>query len=122
VDDLSVYNYFAEHTRYFREEFLTLLSSIDVYFIEDNKDTAYLYYKNGAVKVKHDSVTRIDYLDLGGYVWSDHVIDRNFQLCDGDGCDYQQFITNICGQDESRIKSMKSTIGYLLHQWKIRQP
>ena len=93
VDDLSVYNYFAEHTRYFREEFLTLLSSIDVYFIEDNKDTAYLYYKNGAVKVKHDSVTRIDYLDLGGYVWSDHVIDRNFQLCDGDGCDYQQFIT-----------------------------
>jgi len=118
VDDLSVYNYFAEHTRYFREEFLTLLNSIDVYFIEDNKDTAYLYYKNGAVKVKHDSVTKIDYLDLGGYVWNDHVIDRNFQLCEGDGCDYQQFITNICGQDDSRIKSMKSTIGYLLHQWK----
>jgi len=64
VDDLSVYNYFAEHTRYFREEFLTLLNSIDVYFIEDNKDTAYLYYKNGAVKVKHDSITKIDYLDL----------------------------------------------------------
>ena len=75
VDDLSVYNYFAEHTRYFREEFLTLLSSIDVYFIEDSKDTAYLYYKNGAVKVKHDSITKIDYLDLGGYVWKDHVID-----------------------------------------------
>jgi hypothetical protein len=118
VDDLSVYNYFAEHTRYFREEFLTLLNSIDVYFIEDNKDTAYLYYKNGAVKVKHNTITKIDYLDLGGYVWKDHVIDRNFQICDGDGCDYQQFISNICGQDESRTKSMKSTIGYLLHAWK----
>jgi len=42
IDDYSVYNYFAENTRYFREEFLTLLASIDVYFIEDNKETAYL--------------------------------------------------------------------------------
>jgi len=118
VDDLSVYNYFAEHTRYFREEFLTLLSSIDVYFIEDNKDTAYLYYKNGAVKVKHNSITKIDYLDLGGYVWKDHVIDRTFNECDGNICDYQQFISNICGKDDERVNSMRSTIGYLLHAWK----
>ena len=33
VDDTSIYNYFAECTRYFREEFLTLLRSINVYFI-----------------------------------------------------------------------------------------
>ena len=44
IEDYTIYNYFAEHTRYFREEFLTLLSSINVYFIEDTKDTAYLYY------------------------------------------------------------------------------
>ena len=37
LDDISVYNYFAESVKYFREEFLTLLSSIDVFFIEDNK-------------------------------------------------------------------------------------
>ena len=58
VDDSSVYNYFAEHTRYFREDFLTLLQSIEVYFIEDSKDTSYLYYRNGAVKIKEDSVTK----------------------------------------------------------------
>ena len=118
IDDLSVYNYFAEHTRYFREEFLTLLSSIAVYFIEDTKDSAYLYYKNCAVKVTHDSLKTIDYLDLGGYVWKDHVIDRMFSHCDTTECDYKQFITNICGQDESRTSSMRSTIGYLLHAWK----
>lgn len=33
-DDTSIYNYFAEHTRYFREEFLTLLSSIDVFLLK----------------------------------------------------------------------------------------
>ena len=118
IDDITVYNYFAEHTRYFREEFLTLLSSIDVYFIEDTKDTAYLYYKSGAVKVTKNTVTPIDYLDLGGYVWKDHVIDRTFVMCESNECDYKSFISNICGNDESRVESMRSTIGYLLHAWK----
>ncbi len=118
IDDLSVYNYFAEHTRYFREEFLTLLSSIAVYFIEDTKSSAYLYYKNCAVKVTHDEVVKIDYLDLGGYVWKDHVIDREFSSCDSGDCDYKQFVSNICGKIESRTNSMRSTIGYLLHAWK----
>tara|TARA_R100000781_G_scaffold24008_3_gene17744 strand:+ start:11692 stop:14103 length:2412 start_codon:yes stop_codon:yes gene_type:complete len=118
VEDYTIYNYFAEHTRYFREEFLTLLSSINVYFIEDTKDTAYLYYKNCAVQLTKDQITTIDYIDLGGYVWKDHVIDRTFTLCDVGGCEYKTFISNICGADESRIKSMETTIGYLLHGWK----
>jgi hypothetical protein len=118
LDDYSIYNYFAESTRFFREEFLTLLSSIDVHFIEDDKDNAYLYYKNGAVQVKHGALQVIDYLDLGGYVWKDHVIDRDFQLCDSTTCDYQKFIFNISGENESIVKSFRSTIGYLLHAWK----
>ena len=118
IDDMSIYNYFAECTRYFREEFLTLLSSINVYFIADNKDTAYLYYKNCAVKITKDEITPIDYLDLGGYVWKDHVIDRVFDLCEITDCDYQTFISNISGNTEKRKTSMESTIGYLLHGWK----
>ena len=118
VDDFAVYNYFAEHTRYFREEFLTLLNSIEVYFIEDSKDTSYLYYRNGAVKIQKDKVIIIDYLDLGGYVWKDHVIDRDFAFCESVRCDYQKFIINICGGSDERTLSMKSTIGYMLHGWK----
>ncbi len=118
VDDIAVYNYFAEHTRYFREEFLTLLSSIEVYFIEDSKETSYLYYRNGAVKIQKDKVTMIDYLDLGGYVWKDHVIDRDFAFCESVQCDYKIFINNICGGDDDRTLSMRSTIGYMLHGWK----
>jgi hypothetical protein len=89
-----------------------------VYFIEDTKSSAYLYYKNCAVKVTHDEVVQIDYLDLGGYVWKDHVIDREFSSCDSGDCDYKQFVSNICGKIESRTNSMRSTIGYLLHAWK----
>jgi hypothetical protein len=118
VEDISVYNYFAEKVKYFREEFLTLLSSINVYFIADNKDTAYLYYNNCAVKVTKEDVTPIDYLDLGGYVWKDHVIDRVFDICEITDCNYKTFVGNIAGGTEKRIRSMESTIGFLLHGWK----
>ena len=116
LDDVSVYNYFADNTRFFKEEFLSMLSTIDIYFIADSKDSAYLYYKNCAVKITKDSVTSIDYLDLGGYVWKDHVIDRVFSMCDVTGrCDFKRFVSNINGSDENRVKSMESTIGFLMH-------
>ena len=118
VEDISVYNYFAENVKYFREEFLTLLGSINVYFIADTKDNAYLYYNNCAVKVTKKDIIPIDYLDLGGYVWRDHVIDRVFDICDVNDCDYETFVANISGNTEKRIRSMHSTIGYMLHGWK----
>jgi hypothetical protein len=119
LDDMSVYNYFADNTRFFKDEFLSMLSTIDIYFIEDTKDSAYLYYRNCAVKVTKNEIIPIDYLDLGGYVWKDHVIDRNFTICDvTTRCDYKYFISNICGHDEARVASMESTIGFLMHGYK----
>ena len=114
-EDVSIYNYFADQTRLFREEFLTLLSTIDIYFIADTPKTSYLYYKNCAVQITKDEVTAIDYLDLGGYVWKDHVIDRMYKDCDTTECDYQTFIFNICAKDLKRKASMESTIGFLMH-------
>ena len=108
-EDVSIYNYFADQTRLFREEFLTLLSTIDIYFIADTPKTSYLYYKNCAVQITKDEVTAIDYIDLGGYVWKDHVIDRMYKDCDTTECDYQTFIYNICAKDLKRKK----------HRWNL---
>jgi len=118
LEDTLVYNYFADNTRFFREEFLTLLASIDVYFIADTKDAAYLYFRNCAVKISHEAITSIDYIDLGGYVWKDHVIDRNFEVTEVTSCDFEQFISNISFSDVNRIKSMESTLGFLMHAYK----
>ena len=119
LDDIGVYNYFADNTRFFKEEFLSLLSTIEIYFIADNKDASYLYYKNCAIKISKEGVTTLDYLDLGGYVWKDHVIDRNFNLCDvTERCDFKKFVSNINGGDPNRVKAMESTIGFLLHGYK----
>ena len=119
LDDISVYNYFAEMTRYFKDDFLSMLATIDIHFVSDTKETAYLYYLNCAVKITSDDIVPIDYLDLGGYVWKDHVINRAFTICDvKQNCYYKRFIENICAKDESRIESMKSTIGFLMHAYK----
>ena len=119
LDDISVYNYFADNTRFFKEEFLSMLSTIDIYFIEDTKDSSYLYYRNCAVKITKKEIISIDYLDLGGYVWKDHVIDRNFNLCSvSDDFDFKRFVSNINGGDPNRVKTMDSTIGFLMHAYK----
>lgn len=118
IEDVSIYNYFADNTRFFKEEFLSLLSTIDIYFIEDTKESAYLYYLNCAVKITKDDVIPIDYLDLGGYVWKDHVIDRNFYMCGHESSDFRKFIWNINGKDEQRVASMESTVGFLMHGYK----
>lgn len=119
LDDVAVYNYFADNTRFFKEEFLSMLSTIEIYFIADTKESSYLYYKNCAIKITKDGVTTLDYLDLGGYVWKDHVIDRNFTLCGvTERCDFKKFVSNINGGDEGRVKAMESTLGFLLHGYK----
>ena len=87
-----------------------------MFFIEDNKDEAYLYYTNCAVKITRDNIEPIDYLDLGGYVWR-VSIDRVFDICEITDCDFKTFVSNIAGGTEKRVRSM-STIGFLLHGWK----
>jgi hypothetical protein len=116
--DLSVYNFFADKTRFFREDFLSMLDSVNIYFVEDTKDEAYLYYRNGVVKVTKDATVLLNYEDLGGYIWADQVIQRDFIFCPSDECDYKQFIRNIGGNDEKRISSIESTIGFMLHAFK----
>lgn len=118
VEDLSIYNFFAEKTKYFKEDFLSLLDTVNIYFVEDTKDYSHIYFRNCAVRVTKDVIEPIDYVDLGGYVWKDQVIDRDFEFCDTTDCDFKQFISNISGGDDSRIKSLESTIGFLLSGYK----
>lgn len=113
--EIRVYNHFAESLWYFGHSFLGLLSTIDVFFIEDTKDTAYLYYRNCALKITTKGVQPIDYIDLGGYVWKEQVIDRDYKEKYRTTCDYMRFIANVSGGNKDRIKSVESTIGYLLH-------
>ena len=118
LDDLSIYNYFADKTRYFKEDFLTLLDAKNIPFLRDTKDVSYIYYSNCAVKVTKTGSEIIEYENLGGYVWNDQIIDREFKVCESHSCDYKTFISNIANNDSERIQSIRSTLGFLLHGYK----
>ena len=118
MDDLSIYNHFADRTRYFKEDFLSLLDSKSIPFLNDDKNTAYIYYKNCAVKVTKKGTEIIEYENLNGYVWKDQIIDRDFKICESNDCDYKTFIGNISNNHDGRVNSMRSTIGFLLHGYK----
>jgi hypothetical protein len=116
--DMSIYNFFAMNTKFFTENFLNFITNVDSRFMTDDSESAYLYYNNCAVKVTRRGVEKIDYKDLKGIVWEDQKIKRNFLETSHDDCEFKRFITNISGDDKERIKSVESTIGYLMHSYK----
>ena len=117
-DDLSVYNFFADKTRFFKEDFLSLLDTVDVHFVEDTKDFSYIYFKNCVIKVYSDKIETVDYVDLDGYVWRDQVIDRDFEFCDVTDCDFKKFVRNVSGDKDDRVKALESSIGFLMSGYK----
>jgi hypothetical protein len=117
-DDLSIFNYFADKTRLFKEDFLSMLDTVNIYFMEDTKDNSHIYFKNCALRVDKEKVEMVDYVDLGGYVWQDQVIDRDFDFCDATNCDFKKFILNLSGSNLDRVRSLESTIGFLMSGYK----
>ena len=118
LEDLSIYNFFADKTRYFKEDFLSLLDTVDVHFVEDTKSFSFIYFKNCALKVCIDELVMVDYVDLDGYVWRDQVIDRDFEFCEVTDCDFKKFIRNISGDNDDRVESLESAIGFLMSGYK----
>lgn len=116
--DMSIYNFFAINTKFFTENFLNFITNVDSRFMTDDSETAYLYYNNCAIKVTRRGIEKIDYKDLKGIVWEDQKIKRNFLETSHVDCEFKRFITNISGDDKERVKSVESTIGYLMHSYK----
>lgn len=119
LEDMSVYNYFADKTRFFKDDFLSLLDTVDIHFVRDTKDFSFIYFNNCALMVYKDKIEQVDYVDLGGYVWRDQVINRDFTLSKGfESCDFAKFISNISDNNKNRFMSLRTTIGFLMSGYK----
>ena len=112
------YEMMAGATRYFKEDYLSFLATIDLNLKEDTKDTCYLYYRNCALEVRKDVIKEVSYVDLGGYVWQNRIIDRDFVRNGSGNGMYKDFIYLLAGKDDARNTSIKSVIGYMLHSYK----
>ena len=118
LDDMSIYNYFSDKTKLFKEDHLSFLAKKDFNFMEDTEKEAYIYYDNNAIKVTDKGIEIIDYMDINRYVWKKQKIERDFEEIDFSDSVYKKFIHNLGGGDQGRIDSIESTIGFLLHSFK----
>ena len=118
LDDIDVYEYISGRSSYFKEDYLNFLENVDVNFKKDTRYKAYIYFKNCAVEISKNEIKEIDYLNIDGYVWQKHIINREFEKSNILENDYSKLVYNISGKSEDKEKSIKSTIGYLLHSFK----
>lgn len=112
------YDFMASNTSYFKNDFLSMLSTTEVNIKEDTKDVCYLYYKNCVVEITPKSLKEIDYIDIDGYIWKRQIIDRNYKKYDHHKAVFRKFLWLISGQNVQKYNSFKSVIGYLLHSFK----
>ncbi len=110
----------AKQTKYFTEEYLSFLDTIEINLKKDTAESGYLYYSDKVLKITKSEVEAIDYIDLDGYVWENQLIDRTFKKVETGKSEFNRFLWLIGGQKEESYNSIKSTIGYLLHSYKTR--
>lgn len=118
----DVYNMIAENTK-IKKEYLNYLDPIDINWNKDTKDCGWSYFRNTAVKVTKDGIKQVSYLDLEGFIWKSQKINRDFNILDFEdcrNCDYATFVGNVCNNDNNRIRSFRSAVGYLIHGHKSK--
>ena len=114
---IDAFELMANTTSNFNSNFLSMVSSIDVTFNKDDKDTSYIYYKNAVVKTNKDKIETLDYNQIDDLIWKNQVIDRNISLKDESDGVFKKFIWKVSGQDPDRYYTLKSVIGYLMHSY-----
>ncbi len=136
---IDPYEVMASSTKLFKDDYLNLIDKADIAFFEDSIDMGVIYFNNGAAQIKtvteerketlesgielihQDKKTRIeliDYLNLNGYVWKKHIIDRNYEPVEFKDCVFDRFISKIAGDKPEKILAIKCTLGYLMHSFK----
>jgi hypothetical protein len=115
---MAVYDKLATTTRLFKDEYLSMLDPIALAFAEDTKDWCNLYYRNACIRVFKDGIEVIDYANLGGYIWADQVIQRDYMEGVTDGGEFLRFASLISGGDALRLKAHRTVLGYLMHGFK----
>ncbi len=99
------------------ESFLGYLEKDESELLIDTADCSYIPFQNGLIEVTSNSILKLEFPELQGRtVWRDSIISRNIGNKEIGG-NFSKFIENVCNQDPSRIKSLRSAIGYLLHAY-----
>lgn len=115
---INVWNYCSKSPYLFNESHLNMIDSISLNMLMDDKDTSFIPFLNGVIKVTKKNVELLQYVDVNGYVWDNQIIQRNFKLSGNFKNDFQDFVSKVSNSDNVRIESLETTLGYLIHTYK----
>jgi len=113
--EIEVWNYCAAYQNLFSENYLNMLDSIDLMMLNDTKEKSFIAYQNGILEITKDEIKLVDYIDVDGYVWSSHILPRDFVVIEENVNDYSKFINNISNGDSLPFEV---TLGYLMSTYK----
>jgi hypothetical protein len=115
---VNVWNYCSKSTYLFSENHLNMIDSIALKMLMDDKETSYIPFLNGVVRVTKNNVDLLSYFDVNGYVWEKQIVQRDFHVSDSFKNDFQDFVSKVSNSDPMRIESLETTLGYLIHTYK----
>ncbi|KAF0153524.1 MAG: PriCT-2 domain-containing protein [Melioribacteraceae bacterium] len=103
--------------QHFVQTFLEFLETRELEFLRDTKEKGFLFFSNCFVEIAANKINVKRYEELDGFIWDKQVINKRLNL-DRRESEFEFFIKNICKNNEQRISSLRSAIGYLLHNYK----
>jgi len=104
-------------SQHFVNGFLEFLETRELEFLRDSKDKGFLFFSNCFVEIRKEKVEVKKYEELEGFIWDRQVIQKRFSIETRES-EFEKFVRNICSNNEQRILSFRSAIGYLLHNYK----
>jgi len=104
---------------YFSTEKLNRLKPKDaILFNTDTAAIKYLYYKNGFIEITKAGTKFKPYSELQNYVWESEILPREYKAQkDTQASYFEQFMFLIANSNPDRMQSIKSIIGYILHDY-----
>lgn len=94
---------------------MSTMSELEDSFINDDKNTIWLFFKNYAVKITSTDILPFQYKELKGYIWEGSIINRKFYNNEFSGCDAERFSEILGG---SKYEDLRRLIGYSISRYK----
>ena len=114
-EEIEVWNYCAKFNNLFSEAYLLMLPTIELMMLRDTRQKSFIAFRNGVLEITKDSIELVEYFTVGGYIWENQIINRDFELLDEFENEYKVFVNNISNNEPLSIECV---IGYLISTYK----
>lgn len=120
----EVKNYLLRTKTFFTMDYLNALKEEKPQLIRDAQHKAFFFYGNGVIEVTKEGISApIPYNQLEQVIWADKINNREFRH-DAIGMIEESiffnFLCKLTNNDQGRINSIFTIIGYALHNFRSR--